>query len=100
MATVAEAVLCDDSEALKTIQKPSFDDSIESLALSEDANASYVYDLYKVDLGRYTEADIKANMAGIVYYEQELVHEEELTESDHFEDENDSNGKRNSFLIF
>lgn len=54
--------------------------------------------MYRIDLGRYTEADLSEKMVGIVTYEQELVHEIEESDSDFFQDEDDSNGKWNLFI--
>lgn len=91
-ANVVDAVLLDTGDALPK-RKFSIENEMSEMTLSAATNSDYVYDMYRIDLGRYSEADIKANMVGIVSYEQELVNENECADSDVYENEDDSNGK-------
>ncbi len=87
---MAEAVLMDSDDSLPKRESQDLDASMSILSLT--TTSEFVYDMYRIDLGRYSESDIKDSMAGIVTYEQELVNESEYTDSDFFEDEDDSNG--------
>ncbi len=89
-SAVAEAILMETDEPLPKQENNNIDSYMSSLTLS--ATSEYVYDMYRIDLGKFSETDIKGSMAGIVTYEQELVNESECSESDFFEDEYDSNG--------
>ena len=81
----------DSEDSLPKREKVELGSVMSNLSLS--AESEYVYDMYRIDLGRYSESDIKDSMVGIVTYEQELVNECEYSDSDFFEDEADSNGK-------
>jgi hypothetical protein len=76
--------------------KSEISDRFQSFNIQEDddMNGEFVYDVYRLDLGRFTSKDIegKANCVQIVSYEQEFLTDEEGTESEAYEDDDDSNG--------
>lgn len=99
-STVAEAILIENDtfkhkKELSKLIKTEFSDRFESFNLQDDEmNGEFVYDVYRLDLGRFTSKDIegKANCIQIVPYEQEFLTDEEGSESEVFEDDDDSNG--------
>ena len=101
-STVAEAILIDNDSSFtkqefsKFIKKNEIHDRFGSINIKEEDKMAgdFVYDVYRLDLGRFTEKDIegRVNCVQIVSYEQEFLNEEEGSESDVFEDEDDSNG--------
>lgn len=104
-STVAEAILVDkDSSFLakrdicKFIRNNQISDRLDSFNLGDEAAGEFVYDVYRLDLGRFTAKDIEgrgAHCLQIVTYEQEFLNEEsDASESDIFEDEDDSNGNK------
>lgn len=104
-STVAEAILVDkDSSFLakrdisKFIRNNQISDRLDSFNLGDEAVGEFVYDVYRLDLGRFTAKDIEgrgAHCLQIVTYEQEFLNEEsDDSESDIFEDEDDSNGNK------
>lgn len=100
-STVAEAILVDNEnkiekqEISKMIRKNDIGDRFDSFNINEEMDGDFVYDVYRLDLGRFTEKDIegRANCIQIVTYEQEFLNDEEGSESENYEDEDDSNGK-------
>lgn len=103
VSTVAEAILIEnetfkDKKDLSKLLKSEISDRFESFNIQDDEmNGEFVYDVYRLDLGRFTSKDIegKANCIEIVPYEQEFLTDEEGSESEVYEDDNDSNGKEN-----
>lgn len=98
--SVAEAVLMDDKvdkiELSQLRKNPEISLNLQSLQFNEnDANSQFVYDIYRMDLGRFTQTDIENKYCAIeiVTYEQEFLDEEDGSESDIFEDEDDSNAE-------
>ena len=99
---MAEAILIDNETPLakreisKLIKKNDISDCFDSFNINEESPIAgeFVYDVYRLDLGRFTAKDIegRANCIQIVTYEQEFLNEESGSESEIFEDENDSNG--------
>lgn len=81
---------------LSKLIKSEISDRFQSFNIQEDdeMNGEFVYDVYRLDLGRFTSKDIegKANCVQIVSYEQEFLTDEEGTESEAYEDDDDSNG--------
>lgn len=78
--------------------KSEISDRFESFNIQDDEmNGEFVYDVYRLDLGRFTSKDIegKANCIQIVTYEQEFLTDEEGSESEVYEDDDDSNGINN-----
>lgn len=109
-STVAEAILIDNNESFllkrdisKLIKKNEISDCFDSFNLNETPSSEFVYDVYRLDLGRFTAKDIegKANCLQIITYEQEFLNEESGSESEIYEDEDDSNGKKihNNYFI-
>ena len=107
-STVADAILIKELNKNKQIQKQNLRNEIsklvntdisthlDSLEIEDDAmNGEYVYDLYRMDLGRFTSKDIegKTNCLQIVTYDQEFLSDEEVSQSETYQDDDDSNGK-------
>lgn len=100
-STVAEAILVGNGFNKKELSKlvketAEFSERFESFNLEDDAmNGEFVYDVYRLDLGRFTSKDIegKVGIVQIVPYEQEFLSDEEGSESETFEDDNDSNAE-------
>lgn len=101
-STVADAILFDNkrpkSEISEFYRQRGSDlcDKLGTFNIEDDAmNGEFVYDVYRLDLGRFTSKDLegKINCIEIVTYEQEFLTDEEESESETYEDEEDSNGK-------
>lgn len=86
--------------------KPEVSDRFESFNIQDDdMNGEFVYDVYRLDLGRFTAQDIegKINCVQIIRYDQEFLTDEESSESEVYEDDDDSNGIKqdyNNLLMF
>lgn len=101
-STVAEAILIDNEnkiekqEISKMIKNNDIGDRFDSFNINEEKDGDFVYDVYRLDLCRFTEKDIegRANCIQIVTYEQEFLNDEEGSESETYEDDDDSNGKK------
>lgn len=99
-STVAEAILIDPEnssdkkEISKLIKSSDIFNKFDSLNMKEESDG-YVYDTYRLDLGKFSTEDIetRSNCIQIVTYEQEFLTNEDASESDTFEDDCDSNGK-------
>ena len=100
ISTVAEAILVENGtfehkKELSKLIKSEISDRFESFNIQDDEmNGEFVYDVYRLDLGRFTSKDIegKSNCIQIVPYEQEFLTDEEGSESEVYEDDGDSNG--------
>jgi hypothetical protein len=102
-STVAEAVLVPKENISEISKKESMKSNDNDLSeyfnefrIDTVTDDQFVYDVYRLDLGRYSSKDIKdkVNCVEIVRYDQEqLVNEEGSDESEHFEDDSDSNAE-------
>lgn len=100
ISTVAEAILIENDtfkqkKELSKLIKSEISDRFESFNIQDvEMDGDFVYDVYRLDLGRFTSKDIegKSNCIQIVPYEQEFLTDEEGSESEVYEDDSDSNG--------
>lgn len=99
-STVADAILINNEDEMRKNEiskmiKMEISDRLDSFNFNEDGDSEFVYDIYRMDLGRFTSKDIegRSNCIQIVNYEQEFLTDEEGSESETFEDDEDSNGK-------
>ena len=101
-STVAEAILFDNKRPKSKISElyrrrgSDLCDKLDKFNIEDDAmNGEFVYDIYRLDLGRFTSKDLegKHNFIEIINYEQEFLSDEAEAESETYEDEEDSNGK-------
>lgn len=106
VSSVAEAILIDNQspsskhEISQLIKNNNLFNKFDSFNVNEDSDG-FVYDVYRLDLGKFTAKDIetRSNCIQIVTYEQEFLHEEDGSESETFEDDSDSNGKTLLLLL-